>query len=44
MDDAGFEARVPLIIVGAGAAGLCAALAAREAGVEPFVIERDASP
>jgi fumarate reductase flavoprotein subunit len=44
LDDAGFEARVPLIIVGAGAAGLCAALAAREAGVEPFVIERDASP
>ena len=35
---------VPLLIVGAGAAGLCAALAAKEAGVEPVVIERDAVP
>jgi fumarate reductase flavoprotein subunit len=35
---------VPLLIVGAGAAGLCAALAASEAGVEPVVIERDAVP
>ncbi len=34
---------VPLAIIGAGAAGLCAALAAREAGVEAFVIERDAA-
>ena len=32
------------LIVGAGAAGLCAALAAKEAGVEPVVIERDAVP
>jgi fumarate reductase flavoprotein subunit len=39
-----FDARVPLLIVGAGAAGLCAALAAREAGVEPLVVERDALP
>ena len=39
-----FETKVPLIIVGAGAAGLCAALAAQEAGVEPVVIERDAVP
>jgi len=39
-----FETRVPLLIVGAGAAGLCAALAAKEAGVEPVVIERDAIP
>jgi fumarate reductase flavoprotein subunit len=38
------ETRVPLLIVGAGAAGLCAALAAKEAGVEPVVIERDAIP
>jgi fumarate reductase flavoprotein subunit len=35
---------VPLLIVGAGAAGLCAALAASEAGIEPVVIERDALP
>jgi fumarate reductase flavoprotein subunit len=39
-----FEATTPVLIVGAGAAGLCAALAAREAGAEPIVIERDASP
>lgn len=39
-----FGADVPLVIVGAGAAGLCAALAAKEAGIEPIVIERDALP
>lgn len=39
-----FDTQVPLLIVGAGAAGLCAALAAKEAGVEPVVIERDAVP
>ncbi len=42
--DANFDVDVPLLIVGAGAAGLCAALAAKEAGVEPLVIERDAVP
>src|ERR1700726_752926 len=42
--DANFEVEVPLLIVGAGAAGLCAALAATEAGVEVLVIERDAVP
>ncbi len=42
--DAEFDARVPLLIVGAGAAGLCAALAAKEAGVDAVVIERDAVP
>jgi fumarate reductase flavoprotein subunit len=41
---ASFDAEVPLIIIGAGAAGLCAALAAKEAGAEPIVIERDAIP
>ncbi len=39
-----FEASARLIIVGAGAAGLCAALAAKEAGLEPLVIERDPVP
>ena len=39
-----FETEVPLAIVGAGAAGLCAALAARDAHVEAVVIERDAVP
>ena len=33
-----------MLIVGAGAAGLCAALAAHEAGAECVVIERDAVP
>jgi fumarate reductase flavoprotein subunit len=42
--DANFEVDVPLLIVGAGAAGLCAALAAKEAGVEALVVERDAVP
>jgi fumarate reductase flavoprotein subunit len=39
-----WDARVPLLIVGAGAAGICAALAAKEAGVDAVVIERDAVP
>ena len=38
------EAQVPLLIVGAGAAGLCAALAAKEASVDAVVIERDTVP
>ena len=42
--EAKFDVDVPLLIVGAGAAGLCAALAAKEAGIEPWVIERDAVP
>jgi fumarate reductase flavoprotein subunit len=40
----GFAASVPVVIVGAGAAGLCAALAAHEAGVEVVVFERDPLP
>lgn len=39
-----FETQLPLLIVGAGAAGLCAALAAKEAGVDVVVFERDAVP
>jgi fumarate reductase flavoprotein subunit len=39
-----FETQLPLLIIGAGAAGLCAALAAKEAGVDAFVFERDAVP
>src|SRR5689334_6460183 len=39
-----FDAQVPLLIVGAGAAGLCAALAAKEAGLDAVVIERDGVP
>lgn len=39
-----FDAEVPVAILGAGAAGLTAALACAEAGVEPLLIERDAVP
>ena len=42
--DEKFAAETPLLIVGAGAAGLCAALAAKEAGIDAIVIERDAVP
>ena len=43
-DNHPFDVTVPVAIVGGGAAGLCAALAAKEAGVEPVVFERDALP
>ena len=33
-----------MLIIGAGAAGLCAALAASEAGIEPVLVERDRVP
>ena len=39
-----FPLQVPVVIIGAGAAGLVAALAAREAGAEVLVLERDALP
>src|SRR5215472_12357335 len=39
-----FDTQIPLLIIGAGAAGLCAALAAKEAGVDAVLIERDAVP
>lgn len=39
-----FEAHVPVVVIGAGAAGLIAALAASEAGAEVLVLERDALP
>ncbi len=42
--DGPFEAEMPVVIIGAGAAGLIAALAAHEAGAEVLVIERDPVP
>ncbi|MCC6609241.1 MAG: FAD-dependent oxidoreductase [Burkholderiales bacterium] len=39
-----FELATPVVIVGAGACGLVAALAARDAGAEVLVLERDATP
>ncbi len=41
---ASFAIHVPVVIAGAGACGLTAALAARDAGVEVLVLERDATP
>lgn len=40
----GFEAHVQTLIVGAGAAGLVAALSAKEAGQDVLVLERDPVP
>jgi fumarate reductase flavoprotein subunit len=42
--DPRFATEVPVAIIGAGAAGLVAALSCKAAGVEPLVIERDAVP
>ena len=42
--DGDLGTKVPLLIIGAGAAGLCAALTAKEAGVEVVVVEREATP
>jgi fumarate reductase flavoprotein subunit len=39
-----FDVKVPVVIIGAGAAGLVAALSAREAGQDVLVLERDAVP
>jgi fumarate reductase flavoprotein subunit len=36
--------KIPVVIIGAGACGLVAALAARDAGAEVLVLERDPSP
>lgn len=39
-----FDLQVPVLVVGAGACGLTAALAAAEQGAEVLVLERDAQP
>ncbi|MGJ5180317.1 FAD-dependent oxidoreductase [Bradyrhizobium oligotrophicum] len=39
-----FDASVPVLVVGAGATGMTAALAAADAGADVMVLERDASP
>jgi fumarate reductase flavoprotein subunit len=39
-----FTLDVPVLIIGAGACGLTAALAARDGGADVLVLERDASP
>ena len=39
-----FEIHIPVLIAGAGACGLTAALAAKESGADVLVLERDAAP
>ncbi|MSO64627.1 MAG: FAD-dependent oxidoreductase [Alphaproteobacteria bacterium] len=39
-----FDVKVPVLIIGAGACGCTAALAAHERGVEVMILERDAKP
>jgi fumarate reductase flavoprotein subunit len=39
-----FDIAVDVVIVGAGACGLCAGLAAADGGAQVMVIERDATP
>ncbi|MEM0947141.1 MAG: FAD-dependent oxidoreductase [Pseudomonadota bacterium] len=40
----GFDVSVPIVVIGAGAAGLVAALAAQSSGSEVLVVEADAQP
>ena len=44
VDSRSFETHVPVLVVGAGACGASAALAARDAGVDVLMLERDARP
>lgn len=41
--EARFSLTVPIVVIGGGGCGLAAALAARDAGVDVLVVERDAS-
>ena len=43
-DGVSFEVQVPVAIVGGGACGMAAALAVKDAGVEPIILERDPVP
>jgi fumarate reductase flavoprotein subunit len=43
-DEGEFSAEVPVVVIGAGACGIVAALTAREAGADVLVIERDEIP
>lgn len=42
--DANFDLTVPVVVIGAGACGCTAALAAHERGVEVMILERDDTP
>jgi len=39
-----FEFQVPVAIVGGGACGMAAALAVKDAGIDPVILERDPTP
>lgn len=43
-EDVEFDFEVPVVVVGAGACGLVAALAAHDAGAQVMVLERDENP
>ena len=43
-DGRSFELTMPVVVVGAGGCGLCAAIAVRDAGIDVLVLERDATP
>ncbi|MGH6623713.1 MAG: FAD-dependent oxidoreductase, partial [Burkholderiaceae bacterium] len=43
-ESATFPSSVPVIVIGAGAAGALAALSARSAGAKVLLLDRDASP
>ncbi len=42
--DEKFSTQVPMLIIGAGAAGLCAGLAAKKSGLDVLIVERDTVP
>ncbi len=42
--DTPFSVQVPVVVAGGGACGLTAALAARDAGAEVLILEKDATP
>jgi len=43
-EDVDFEIQVPVVIVGGGACGMAAALAVKDAGTDPVILERDPVP
>tara|TARA_R110000868_G_scaffold4155_29_gene25528 strand:- start:7954 stop:9351 length:1398 start_codon:yes stop_codon:yes gene_type:complete len=43
-DTAAFDVRVPVVVIGAGACGIVAALTAKDSGADVLVIERDEIP
>ena len=42
--DGQFDISIPVVVIGAGAAGLIAGLAAHDNGAQVLIVERDANP